>query len=283
MKGIMVQGTASNVGKSLIATALCRMFVRDGCRVAPFKSQNMSNFTCLTKKGGEISQAQALQAEAAKAEPSIWMNPIVLKPRSNLEAEVIMLGKPSGALTDKEYRKVFYEQGLSAIHESLERLRADYDVVILEGAGSPVELNLKEKELVNMKVAELAKVPVLLVADIDRGGVFASIVGTLELLSPPERERVQGIIVNKFCGDPSLFSDGMKWIEEKTGIPVLGLVPVVEHMIEEEDSLSLADWENSRVAAAADSCDKYNQLADQLKEHLDWKLLLDIIERWQES
>lgn len=282
MKGIMVQGTASNVGKSLIATALCRIFAREGYRVAPFKSQNMSNFTWFTNGGGEISRAQALQAEAAKTKPTIWMNPIVLKPNSDLKAKVILLGKLFGSLSGQVYRETFYENGLAAIRESLEHLRADYDVVVMEGAGSPVELNLKEKELVNMKVAAVAGVPVILVADIDRGGVFASIVGTLALLSPAERARVQGIVVNKFRGDPSLFSDGIKWIEEKTGIPVLGLVPVVEHAIEAEDSLAMAERENV-VAVAEGSIDKYDQLADQMKEHLDWKRVLGIIKRWQET
>ncbi|WP_234028525.1 cobyric acid synthase [Lentibacillus sp. Marseille-P4043] len=274
----MIQGTASNVGKSLLVTAICRILANEGYTVAPFKSQNMSNYTYFLKDGAEISRSQALQAEAAKQEPTIWMNPIMLKPRSDLQAEVVLLGKPANTLSGRDYRDTFYETGLEVIHKSLTKLSNDYDVVVMEGAGSPVELNLKDKELVNMKVAEIADVPVLLVADIDRGGVFASIVGTLELLHPEERARVKGIIINKFRGDPALFADGIRWMEEKTGIPVLGLLPHVEHLIEAEDSLS--DQQTTPKAANSITDNKYDDLAEKLKAHLDWHQIITILKRW---
>jgi adenosylcobyric acid synthase len=247
MKGVMIQGTASDVGKSLIVTALCRMFANDGVKVVPFKSQNMSNNSYVTKDGKEIGRAQGIQAEAAKIEATVWMNPILLKPRSNQDSEIVYLGKSLKTLSGRGYRDSFYEKGLDVIKKSLEHLSSEYELVVIEGAGSPVEINLKDRELVNMKVAELADVPVILVADIDRGGVFASIVGTLELLEPDERQRVAGIIINKFRGDISLFEDGIHWLEKKTGIPVLGVLPYVEnHMIDGEDSLSLNNQFSSR-------------------------------------
>lgn len=239
------------------------------------------------KDGREISRAQAIQAEAAKTEPNFWMNPIMLKPASDCTSELILLGKSGKTLVGRDYRDSFYEVGLAAIDHSLIQLSKIYDIVVMEGAGSPVELNLRDKELVNMKVAELANVPVLLVADIDRGGVFASIVGTLELLSPSERQRVKGIVINKFRGDPSLFAEGIKWIEENTGIPVVGLIPVVDHAIEEEDSLSMEErslqrnTETFSLQDNTDWVDKYDNLVNQIKGHLDWQRVLDIIERWQ--
>jgi adenosylcobyric acid synthase len=242
MKGVMIQGTSSDVGKSLIVTALCRMFANDGRKVVPFKSQNMSNNSYVTKDGKEIGRAQGIQAEAAKIEATVWMNPLLLKPRSNQDSEIVYLGKSLKTLSGRGYRDTFYENGLDVIKKSLDQLSNEYDLIVIEGAGSPVEINLKDRELVNMKVAELANVPVVLVADIDRGGVFASIVGTLELLEPEERQRVAGVIINKFRGDISLFEDGIHWLEKKTGIPVLGVLPFVEnHMIDGEDSLSLND------------------------------------------
>ncbi|GLB60951.1 cobyric acid synthase [Cytobacillus sp. NCCP-133] len=240
MQGIMIQGTSSDVGKSLIATAFCRAFSNEGLRAAPFKSQNMSNNSYVTKDGCEIGRAQGIQAEAARADASVWMNPILLKPQSEQHAEVILLGKAIDSLSGKSYRETFYEKGLKTIEEALQLLEAHFELLVIEGAGSPVEINLKDRELVNMKVAEMADVPVILVADIDRGGVFASIIGTLELFTEEERKRVAGIIINKFRGDIGLFEDGVKWIEEKTGIPVLGILPYLnDHMIDGEDSLSI--------------------------------------------
>ncbi|MDQ0218591.1 cobyric acid synthase [Peribacillus cavernae] len=242
MKGIMIQGTSSDAGKSFITTVFCRLLANEGIKVAPFKSQNMSNNSYVTVDGSEIGRAQGIQAEAANTEASVWMNPILLKPKSDQSSEIVLFGKPLRTLSGMSYREDFYEQGIDVIKQSLARLEEAYDAVIMEGAGSPVEINLKDRELVNMKVAELADVPVILVADIERGGIFASIVGTLELLTPSERKRVKGIIVNKFRGDIRLFEDGVAWIEERTEIPVLGVIPYINgHMVEGEDSLSLAD------------------------------------------
>ncbi|GAM12203.1 cobyric acid synthase [Mesobacillus selenatarsenatis] len=240
MKGIMILGTASDVGKSLIATGICRAYANECIRVAPFKSQNMSNNSYVTIDGKEIGRAQGIQAEAARTEATVMMNPILLKPRSDQHSEVILFGKALKTMSGKKYRDAFYEQGLKAIQTAFENLDQEFEMIVMEGAGSPVEINLKDRELVNMKVAEIADVPAVLVADIDRGGVFASIIGTLELLTPEERSRVKGLIINKFRGDLSLFEDGVKWLESKTGIPILGVLPYIEnHMIDGEDSLSI--------------------------------------------
>lgn len=253
MRGIMIQGTASDVGKSLIVTALCRMFANEGIKAVPFKSQNMSNNSYVTLDGKEIGRAQGIQAEAAKIDANVWMNPILLKPRSNHHSEVVYLGEVSESLTGREYRERFYEKGLEVIKESLSQLEKKFNLLVIEGAGSPVEVNLNDREIVNMRVAEMADVPVILVSDIDRGGVFASIIGTLELLKPDERKRVAGLFINKFRGDLSLFEDGIRWLEEKTGIPVLGVLPYVEnHMIDGEDSLSIGRQFESRKKAALD-------------------------------
>lgn len=240
MNGVMIQGTASDVGKSLIVTALCRLFSMEGIKVAPFKSQNMSNNSYVTMDGKEIGRAQGIQAEAANTEATVWMNPILLKPRSDQQSEVVLLGRALETLSGSEYRSSFYDRGIEVIRESLQHLERQYEMVVIEGAGSPVEINLNDRELVNMKVAELADVPVILVADIDRGGVFASIVGTLTLLKEEERKRVKGLFINKFRGELSLFVDGIAWLERNTGIPVLGVLPYIEnHMVDGEDSLSI--------------------------------------------
>ncbi len=239
MFGVMIQGTASNVGKSFVCTALCRAFARKGIRVTPFKSQNMSNNSYVTKEGAEIGRSQGIQAEAACTEASVLMSPILLKPRNDQISEVIRFGKVYETLSGKDYRKQFYEIGLETIKESLSALEQQYEAIIIEGAGSPVEMNLNDRELVNMKVAELANVPVILVADIDRGGIFASIAGTLQLLSKDERKRVIGVVINKFRGDPTLFESGKAWIEEHLHVPVLAVLPyVLHHRVESEDSLA---------------------------------------------
>ena len=286
MNGIMIQGTGSDVGKSLIATALCRAFANEGYKVAPFKSQNMSDLSYITCDGKEISRAQGFQAEAAKIVATKWMNPILLKPRSNQRSEVVLLGEAVELISGKDYRNSFYEKGLQTIETALRKLAEDYELLILEGAGSPVEINLKDRELVNMKVAEMANVPVVLVADIERGGVFASIIGTLELLTSEERERVKGLIINKFRGDEKLFVDGVRWIEERTGIPVLGVLPFIEnHLIAEEDSLSLPRSDVKIMDASPSTPNeladvKYDELAARLLVHLDWGKLKEITFNW---
>ena len=240
-KVLMVQGTASHVGKSVVAAALCRIFRQDGFRVAPFKAQNMSNNSYVTLDGGEIGRAQAVQAEAAGIEPLVEMNPILLKPEADNRSQVVLLGKPvqsAGARWFDTLKPRMWD----AVSSSLDKLRELYGIVVIEGAGSPAEINLKRTEIVNMRVALYADAPVLLVGDIDRGGVFAFLVGTLELLDPAERECVKAFIINKFRGDLSLLAPGLDWLEERTGIPVAGILPYFHDIhIPEEDSVSLEE------------------------------------------
>lgn len=234
---IMFQGTGSDVGKSVLNAALCRILARDGYRVAPFKSQNMALNSFITKKGKEIGRAQAVQAEAAMVEPTVDMNPVLLKPNADNNSQVIFRGEPYQNMTAKEY---FSRQTETSeyIKTALDNLSREYEVIVIEGGGSPAEINLKENDLVNMKIAEIAEAPVILIADIDKGGVFASIVGTLELLEPQELARVKGIIVNKFRGDISRFESGVEFIEEYTGKPVLGVIPFARGInIPDEDSV----------------------------------------------
>ena len=241
MRAIMVVGTASHVGKSLITTALCRLLSRRGWRVAPFKGQNMALNSYVTGTGAEIGYAQAVQAWAAGVSPQMEMNPILLKPQGDMTSQVVLKGRPIGRTTSTQYYETFFDQGWQAVQESLTRLTQEYDFLVCEGAGSPVEVNLKHRDLTNMKVAKHLNAPTVLVADIDRGGVFAHIVGTLELMEPDERALVKGIIINKFRGQREVLEPGLKWLEERTGIPVLGVVPWLENDLPAEDSLSLLD------------------------------------------
>jgi adenosylcobyric acid synthase len=238
-KTIMFQGTSSDAGKSLLAAALCRILVNKGVKTAPFKSQNMALNSYPTVDGCEIGRAQALQAMAARIEPSVHMNPILLKPTDNRRAQVIVRGKVYKNLSAREYHEE--KAGLlGLVEESLGILRAHNDVVVIEGAGSPAEINLKKEDISNMRIAKMAGAPVMLVGDIDRGGVFASLVGTLELLDEDERDLVKGLIINKFRGDVSLLTPGIDFIEERTGVRVLGTVPyVLDLKIDSEDSLAL--------------------------------------------
>ncbi|HCG99035.1 MAG TPA: cobyric acid synthase CobQ, partial [Actinobacteria bacterium] len=238
-KTIMFQGTSSDAGKSLLVAALCRILVDKGVKVAPFKSQNMALNSYPTEDGCEIGRAQALQAMAARIEPSVHMNPILLKPTDNQRAQVIVRGKVYKNLSAREYHEEKAEL-LGLVEESLGILRAQNDVVVIEGAGSPAEINLKKEDISNMRIAKMAGAPVMLVGDIDRGGVFASLVGTLELLDEDERELVKGLIINKFRGDVTLLTPGIDFIEERTGVRVLGTVPyMLDLKIDSEDSLAL--------------------------------------------
>lgn len=236
-KVIMIQGTMSGVGKSLVCAGLCRIFRQDGYRVAPFKSQNMALNSYITAEGLEMGRAQVMQAEAAGIAPSVLMNPILLKPTDDRGSQVIVNGEVFGNLSAREYfackRKLIPD-----IRRAFAALAEQTDIIVIEGAGSPAEINLKENDIVNMGMAEMADAPVLLVGDIDRGGVFAQLLGTLELLTPDERGRVQGLIINKFRGDRSLLDSGVSIIEERAGIPVVGLLPYLTVELEDEDSLT---------------------------------------------
>jgi adenosylcobyric acid synthase len=239
MKGIMIQGTCSDAGKSYIATALCRVFANKGYQVAPFKSQNMSNNSYVTVDGCEIGRAQGVQAEAAKQEANVHMNPILLKPMKDSRSEVVLHGKVYKPLEGFKYHREFtMTKGMEAIKESLAYLEEHYDMIVVEGAGSPAEVNLNDREIVNMRIAEAADLDVLLVTDIDRGGSFASLVGTLELVFE-HRHRIKGVIFNKFRGDISLLQDGLDWFEEYTGVKVVGVIPYNRDLyIETEDAAS---------------------------------------------
>ena len=234
---IMVQGTGSYVGKSVLTAALCRYFFRQGYRVAPFKAQNMSNNSYVTRDGREIGRAQAFQAAACGIEPTVEMNPVLLKPASENGSQVIVLGKAAAQMHAREYH-AYQKHLVSVVRESFETLASTYDVVVLEGAGSPAEINLRNFDIVNMAMARIADSPVVLVGDIHAGGVFAWLVGTLELLEPEDRARVKGFIINKFRGDASLLRDGITFLEQKTGTKTLGVLPFVRNLpVEEEDGV----------------------------------------------
>ena len=241
MKGrvLMVQGSSSSAGKSLLVTGLCHLFARRGVRVAPYKAQNMSNNAAVCPDGSEIGRAQANQAIAAGLDPHVDMNPILIKPEADARAQIVLMGKAWRTLSASDYyprKDVLWKEASAA----LARLRTQYELVIIEGAGSPAELNLKQDDIVNMKIALHAQAPVLLVGDIDRGGIFAQLIGTVDLLEPEERELVKGLIVNKFRGDITLFGDGEGILEEKSGVPVLGVVPYLYDLaIPEEDAVAL--------------------------------------------
>ena len=236
-KSIMIQGTMSNAGKSLIAAGLCRIFKQDGYKVAPFKSQNMALNSYVTKEGLEMGRAQVVQAMAAGVEPSVRMNPILLKPTTDMGSQVIVQGQVVGNMRAMDYfaKKKEY---IPVIRESYEQLAAEHDIIVIEGAGSPAEINLKQDDIVNMGMAKIADAPVLLVGDIDRGGVFAQLIGTVMLLEPEEQDRIKGLIVNKFRGDKKILDPGIAMLEERAGKPVLGVVPYADVDIEDEDSLA---------------------------------------------
>ena len=272
MKGIMVMGTASDVGKSLVCTAFCRLLANEGVRVAPFKSQNLSPYMELAPDGIPISRAQSIQAASAKTEALSDMNPIILQPDKNGKLSGIFCGQPLAPVNGMAYRDAYYEKALQAIQHSLAKLAEDFSVVVIEGAGSPVEMNLRSRDIVNMTVAEIADVPVVLVADIDRGGVFASIVGTLQLLEPAERKRIRGIVINQFKGDPAGFQEGASFIESYTGIPVIGIIPhKTDHGIAEEDM-------HRPQTAAPQNVDPYDAWADHVAAHIDWLQVKSIID-----
>lgn len=236
-KNIMIQGTMSNAGKSLLAAGLCRIFMQDGYRVAPFKSQNMALNSFITREGLEMGRAQVVQAQAAGIEPVAAMNPILLKPTNDTGSQVIVNGRVFADMGAREYYAC-KKQFLPDIRRAYDSLASQYDIIVIEGAGSPAEINLKDDDIVNMGLADLVDAPVLLVGDIDRGGVFAQLVGTLALLTPPERARVKGLVINKFRGDQSILMPGVAMLEERCHIPVVGVTPFLNVDLEDEDSLS---------------------------------------------
>ncbi len=280
-KTIMIQGTMSSVGKSLLTTGLCRVFRQDGYSVAPFKSQNMSSNSFRTAEGLEMSSAQVAQAEAAGIEPSVLMNPILLKPVTDMGSQVIVNGESRGHMSATDYFK--YKINLVPnILKAFETLSSQHDIIVIEGAGSPVEINLKQNDIVNMGLAKMTNSPVLLVGDIDCGGVFAQIVGTLALLEESERNLVKGIIINKFRGDIDILRPGLSMLEEKSEKQVVGVLPYLSVNIEEEDSLirevkekpnnvGIMDWAAYRQT-------QYDILADAIRENLDIPFIYEILE-----
>lgn len=235
---LSVFGTGSDVGKSWLVTGICRLFADAGVRVAPYKAQNMSNNAGVTPEGGEMGRAQIVQAEACRLAPHVDMNPLLLKPNTDVGAQVVLLGKVLGTMQARDYFSGGMDQRRGAVLAALDRLRDRFELVVAEGAGSCAEINLRDRDLVNFPVAHHADGPVLLCADIHRGGVFAQVVGTLDILPPADRDRIKGVIINRFRGDLSLFDDGVAWLERRTGLPILGVVPwLFAAQIESEDGL----------------------------------------------
>ena len=247
-KRVMFQGTSSHVGKSILTTAFCRILAQDGYKTAPFKAQNMALNSYVTLSGGEIGRSTVAQAEAAGALPIVQMNPVLLKPTGNSCSQVILLGTSVGNYSASEYQNHYSQRAWDTVKKSLDYMETHYDALVIEGAGSPAEVNLKKNDIVNMRIAKECQAPVFLIADIDRGGALASIVGTLELLEPEERALVKGLVINKFRGDISLLEPALTFLKEKTGIPVLGVIPYLEDLgIDDEDSVSLQDLPSDHV------------------------------------
>lgn len=276
MANIMIQGTTSSAGKSLMCTGLCRIFKDDGYNVYPFKSQNMSSTYYLTKEGHKISTAQALQAFAAGIDPSPEMNPILLIPKSNTGSMVVIKGEENEHMEARQYFE--YKNKLKAmILETYKEIESKNDLVVIEGAGSPAEINLKQNDIVNMGMAEMADANVLLVADIDRGGVFASLYGTVMLLEDHERARIKGLIINKFRGDKTLLDPGIKMIEELLNIPVIGTIPFTELELVDEDSLIDYEKECNHIEQSKEQMEaELNKLAKVLRENMDIEYIYEL-------
>jgi len=270
----MIQGTASGVGKTIMTMALCRIFTQDGYKVAPFKSQNMTTYTALTKDGEEIAISQLLQSQAAKAEPSADMNPLILKPSSTKKGtDVILNGKYYDTLNPFHFKEI-KPKLIPEIMQGYQNLQQRYDIIVIEGAGSPVELNLTQNsdDIVNMGIAQRTQSPVLLVADIDRGGVFAAIYGTVKLLEETQRAYIKALIVNRFKGDIAHFTEGVTILEDITGIPVAGVVPYVKFNLPEEDALYVNNSQLDR-----DFSSQFDIIADNVRQSLDMALIYKII------
>jgi len=284
-KRIMIQGTGSGVGKSIITAALCRIFRQDGYKIAPFKAQNMTLNSFVTREGDEMGKAQVVQAEAAGIEPTVDMNPILIKPASDLGAQIILRGKLIGNMQASYYQN--YKTNLiQIVSESFFSLARKYQIVVIEGAGSPAEINLKDGDIVNMRMAEIANSPVLLVADIDKGGVFAWIVGTLELLTKKEKDRIKGLIINKFRGDKDILKPGLDYLEKRCQKDILGVIPYFKDIkIEEEDSLPLERKRKSpflhcpriQVSELEQRNKEYDKLAKLVRKNLDIEKIYQIL------
>lgn len=276
MANIMIQGTTSSAGKSLMCTGLCRIFKEDGYNVYPFKSQNMSSKYYLTDEGYKISTAQALQAIAAERDPSPYMNPILLVPRSNTGSMVVIKGVEKEHMEARQYFK--YKTTLKPmILETYKKIESENDIVVIEGAGSPAEINLKQNDIVNMGMAEMADANVILVADIDRGGVFASLYGTVMLLEPHERARIKGLVINKFRGDKTLLDPGITMIEELLNIPVIGTIPFTELELVDEDSLIDYEKKCNHIEQSREEMEEeLNKLANVLRENMDIDLIYEL-------
>ncbi len=296
-KSIMIQGTTSNAGKTFVVTGLCRVLAQAGYTTAPFKSQNMSTYGYLTSNGKEMSRAQAVQAEAAMIEPSALMNPILLKPVNLKESRLIVNGEDRGVLPAADYY-MKKDQLRTDVMDAYDKLASQYDRIVIEGAGSPAEINLSDGDFVNMGMAKIADAPVLLVADIDRGGMLASVYGTVKLLSVEQQKRIKGIIINKFRGDKSLLESGIKMLEDLTGIPVAGVLPMADIHIEDEDSLSSQDgyqrkdeqiheckpeqMESDFSKAEKEKAyreKQYDALADLIRENLDMEYIYSLFDQ----
>lgn len=248
IKRIMFQGTSSHVGKSILTTAFCRILKQDGWNVAPFKAQNMALNSYVTRDGGEMGRSTVAQAEAAGVDPVVEMNPVLLKPTGNSCSQVILLGRSVGNYSAREYQDHYSQEAWRSVLQAIEYMKNHFNMMVIEGAGSPAEVNLKQNDIVNMRIAKTLNAPVFLIADIDRGGALASIVGTLELLEPEERALVKGLVINKFRGDITLLEPALTFLKEKTGIPVMGVLPYLDKLgIDDEDSVSLQNIPKDHV------------------------------------
>ena len=247
-KKVMFQGTSSHVGKSILCTAFCRILAQDGYLTAPFKAQNMALNSYVTRSGGEMGRSTVAQAEAAGVDPIVEMNPVLLKPTGNSCSQVVLLGESVGNYSASEYQNRYSQKAWASVQKAMDYMQSHFDVLVIEGAGSPAEVNLKKNDIVNMRIAKEFNAPVFLIADIDRGGALASIVGTLMLLDEDERALVKGLIINKFRGDITLLYPALDFLKEKTGVPVLGVIPFLDKLgIDDEDSVSLQDIPTDHV------------------------------------
>lgn len=276
MAKIMVQGATSSAGKSLLCTGLCRYFYKKGLKVFPFKSQNMSRNAFVDEDGNKIATAQVQQAFACNRKPDVKMNPVLLIPKTDVGSTVVLFGKEFKDMKAREYFE-YKKELLPVIEKTFSEIESENDIVVVEGAGSPAEINLRENDIVNMGLAELVDLPVILVADIDRGGVFASLYGTVMLLSENERKRIKGLVINKFRGDKTLLDSGIEQIEKLTGIPVIGTIPYVKLNIPDEDSLVDYDKPANHGGVTREELEiEFDTLMNAIADNMDMKLVEEI-------